>query len=68
MDVSKVGLGVELSQEDAQGQFHQVAYFSRALTKQERSYRPQTSSKDPGAETSFWTKSDIDEIYSRIRI
>jgi hypothetical protein len=37
-DASKVGLGGELSQEDAQGQLHPVAYFSRALTKRERSY------------------------------
>jgi hypothetical protein len=31
-------MGGELSQEDAQGQLHPVAYFSRALTKRERSY------------------------------
>ena len=37
-DASKVGLGGELSQEDAQGQLHPVAYFGRALTKRERSY------------------------------
>ena len=37
-DASKVGQGGELSQEDAQGQLHPVAYFSRALTKRERSY------------------------------
>jgi hypothetical protein len=37
-DASKVGLGGELSQEDAQGPLHPVAYFSRALTKRERSY------------------------------
>ena len=37
-DASKVGLGGELSQVDAQGQLHPVAYFSRALTKRERSY------------------------------
>ena len=32
-----MGLGGELSQ-DAQRQLHPVAYFSRALTKRERSY------------------------------
>ena len=37
-DASKVDLGGQLSQEDAQGQLHPVAYFSRALTKRERSY------------------------------
>lgn len=37
-DASKVGLGGELSQEDSQGHVHPVAYFSRALTKRERSY------------------------------
>jgi hypothetical protein len=36
-DASKVGLGGELSQ-DAQRQLYPVAYFSRALTKRERSY------------------------------
>ncbi|CAB4007036.1 Hypothetical predicted protein [Paramuricea clavata] len=38
MDVGKVGLGGELSQEDAQGQLLPVAYFSRALAKRQRSY------------------------------
>ena len=37
-DASKVGLGGELSQVDSQGHIHPVAYFSRALTKRERSY------------------------------
>jgi hypothetical protein len=37
-DASKVGLSGELSQEDAQGQLHPIEYFSRALTKRERSY------------------------------
>ena len=37
-DASKVGLGGELAQVDSEGQIHPVAYFSRAVTKQERSY------------------------------
>ena len=39
-DASKVGLkvGGELAQVDSEGQIHSVAYFSRAVTKQERSY------------------------------
>ena len=37
-DASKVGLGGELPQVDSQGHIHPVAYFSRALTKRERSY------------------------------
>ena len=36
-DASKVGLGGELTQVDLQGHIHPVAYFSRALTKRERS-------------------------------
>ena len=37
-DASKVGLGGKLFQVNSQGRIHPVAYFSRALTKRERSY------------------------------
>ncbi len=37
-DASSVGIGGELAQPDDDGNLHPVAYFSRCLTKRERSY------------------------------
>lgn len=37
-DASSVGLGGELAQPDEAGELHPVAYYSRCLTKRERSY------------------------------
>ena len=37
-DASKEGLGAVLSQKEEDGQFHQVAYSSRALTTHEKNY------------------------------
>lgn len=37
-DASSVGLGGELAQPDEAGDLHPVAYYSRCLTKRERSY------------------------------
>ena len=38
MDTSKEGLGVVLSQKQADGHFHPVAYGSQALTAHEKNY------------------------------
>ena len=37
-DASSVGIGGKLAQPDENGNLHSVAYFSRSLTKRERSY------------------------------
>ena len=37
-DTSKEGLGVELSQKQADGHYHPVSYGSQALTDHERNY------------------------------
>ena len=38
MDLSKEGLGVVLSQKQADGHYYPVAYGSRALTTHEKNY------------------------------
>ena len=38
MDASREGLGVVLSQKQAEGHYHLVAYGSRALTAHEKNY------------------------------
>ncbi|CAB4030618.1 Hypothetical predicted protein [Paramuricea clavata] len=72
INAKKSAFAMKEEQDDASSTLRHELVKAPVLAHQVKSTssdedRPQTSSKDPGTERSFWTKSDIDERYSRIR-